>query len=41
MAPARFVGRAPQQVQRFVERVVEPIRRVTPKALKKPVELKV
>jgi len=26
LAPARFIGRAPEQVEEFVERIVAPIR---------------
>ena len=39
--PARFVGRAPQQVLQFVEGVVEPIRRRYAGVLGQTVELKV
>src|SRR5687767_13536171 len=41
MDPSRFVGRAPQQVEHFVSRVVEPIRRRYSGALEQAVELKV
>ena len=39
--PAKFVGRAPQQVQRFVASVVAPIRTRFAGELRKPAELKV
>jgi adenylosuccinate lyase len=41
MDPARFVGRAPQQVDQFIARVVEPVRRRYGAALTQTVELKV
>jgi len=41
MDPKRFVGRAPRQVEQFVERVVEPIRRRYAAQLGQKVELKV
>jgi adenylosuccinate lyase len=41
MDPARFVGRAPQQVEAFVARVVEPIRQRYADHLAEAVELKV
>jgi len=41
MNPTRFVGRAPQQVERFVEQVVTPIRRRYAGELGQGVELKV
>jgi adenylosuccinate lyase len=41
MDPKRFVGRAPLQVEQFVERVVEPIRRRYAGQLGQRVELKV
>ncbi|MEA2735630.1 MAG: adenylosuccinate lyase [Humisphaera sp.] len=41
MDPTRFVGRAPQQVDRFTNRVVDPIRRRYAAALAQSVELKV
>ncbi|MGN6725981.1 MAG: adenylosuccinate lyase [Tepidisphaeraceae bacterium] len=41
LEPSRFVGRAPEQVTRFVEEVVEPIRRRYPAALAQAVSLKV
>ena len=41
MDPARFVGRAPQQVEQFVTRVVEPIRTRYRQSLAQRVELKV
>ncbi len=37
--PAAYVGRAPQQVDRFIEVVVEPIRARYPKADRQPAEL--
>jgi adenylosuccinate lyase len=39
--PARFIGRAPQQVERFIAEVVEPIRRTYATLLGQRVELKV
>ena len=39
--PAKFVGRAPEQVEAFVERVVEPVRARYKNALGQHVELKV
>ena len=39
--PSRFVGRAPQQVEAFVEQVVEPVRKRYSKELGQGVELKV
>ena len=41
MDPKRFVGRAPRQVEQFVEGVVEPIRRRYAAQLGQKVELKV
>ncbi|MGN6626470.1 MAG: adenylosuccinate lyase [Tepidisphaeraceae bacterium] len=41
LEPSRFVGRAPEQVTRFVEEVVEPIRQRYPAALALAVSLKV
>ena len=41
MDPAHFVGRAPQQVDHFISRVVNPVRSRYTKQLKQPVELKV
>jgi len=41
MDPSRFVGRAPQQVDQFISRVVDPIRRRYADALAQAVELKV
>jgi adenylosuccinate lyase len=41
MNPAAFVGRAPQQVERFVQEVVEPIRQRYQGRFDRPVELKV
>jgi len=41
MDATRFVGRAPQQVDQFISRIVEPIRRRYPTALSQPVDLKV
>jgi adenylosuccinate lyase len=41
MAPARYVGRAPQQVEQFVRQVVEPIRARYPGAQKASADLKV
>ena len=41
LEPARFIGRAPQQVEAFVERVVEPIRGRYREAIGRGVELKV
>lgn len=39
--PSRFVGRAPEQVDRFLAEVVEPIRVRYPDAVNQPVDLKV
>lgn len=39
--PSRFVGRAPEQVDRFLAEVVEPIRARYPDAVNQPVDLKV
>ena len=41
LEPSRFVGRAPEQVDRFTSRVVDPIRRRYAESLAQPVELKV
>ena len=41
MDPKRFVGRAPQQVEQFVDRVVEPVRRRYQGQLGQKVDLKV
>jgi adenylosuccinate lyase len=41
MSPSRFVGRAPQQVDAFIEKVVRPIRERYRAALGETVELKV
>jgi adenylosuccinate lyase len=41
MSPGAYVGRAPSQVERFIERVVEPIRRRYRSELGQRVELKV
>jgi adenylosuccinate lyase len=41
MTPSAYVGRAPSQVDRFIERVVEPIRRRYRSELGQQVELKV
>jgi adenylosuccinate lyase len=41
MGPARFVGRAPQQVEQFVAQVIEPIRHRYRAELGQQVELKV
>ena len=41
MDPARFVGRAPQQVDQFVRQVIEPIRSRYASQLSQRVELKV
>jgi len=41
MDPARFVGRAPRQVEQFVEQVVQPIRHRYRRELGQAVELKV
>jgi adenylosuccinate lyase len=39
--PARFVGRAPQQVDEFLAEVVAPIRRRYPEALRAKAEVRV
>jgi adenylosuccinate lyase len=41
MDPSRFVGRAPQQVDQFISRVVDPIRTRYRDALAQTVDLKV
>ena len=41
MDPARFVGRAPQQVQQFISGVVAPIRKRYGARLSQPVDLRV
>jgi hypothetical protein len=39
--PQRYVGRAPQQVQRFIEHVVDPIRQRHRDQLQQAAELRV
>jgi adenylosuccinate lyase len=39
MNPARYVGRAPRQVEQFVREVVDPIRRRYPQSSQQTVEL--
>ncbi len=41
MTPARFIGRAPQQVETFISEVVEPIRKCYVESLRQASELKV
>jgi adenylosuccinate lyase len=41
MEPVRFVGRAPQQVEEFVHKVVDPIRARYRQALGQRADLKV